>query len=678
MYNEGKVCECSPRAIYPFSSDVISSLKNLTEFKKKLFWKYMQGIIKEGLYIEPPLFQIVCDIFNLDLSKKYLRKDNSYKTNVTMRQISAAVYEELEKISFINSFDKFERCTQILKEIFNLNDDCYYTLLTLILEQEEPFKTLKKYTVGSSTLAWTLVEADDYIKRNEIYKELYKRGLLQYSSSEDRMKLSPNIREAVDLTEGNSAEDMSKFLLGEMSPSDLKLSDFQHINYDKVLRILKNSKNSKGINILFVGKVGCGKSSLAKLLAKKAGLSMYSVSSEKEDFQEAKREDRLADLYQKQFITQKLKNTCILFDEAEDVLNYGYGEFGNSSKGFMNKLLEETNTPVIWTTNNIKIVDPAFLRRMTYCIQFEELNEEQRLQIWQKVLKKENMKISKAKLTELSSSYDIYPSIISNAVKTVKLINGTEDDFEDIIESTASLVTQKRKIKETKSKKLKEYDLSLVNADKCLENFTDKIINSGKLNFSICMSGQPGTGKSLYARYLADKLGLKIILKKGSDLLSMWVGGTEQNIARAFQEAKDRKAMLVIDEIDSFLQDRNKADHSWEVTEVNELLCQMEDFEYPFVCTTNFADSLDAASLRRFTFKLHFNYMKPEQVKKALKHFFNIENDWTMNGLTPGDFANVKKQTDFLDIKDEKEIIKMLKKEVEIKKDKNITSSVGF
>lgn len=169
------------------------------------------------------------------------------------------------------------------------------------------------------------------------------------------------------------------------------------------------------------------------------------------------------------------------------------------------------------------------------------------------------------------------------------------------------------------------------------------------------------------------------MFKRASDLISKWVGETEQNIASAFAEAKAKKAMLIFDEADSFLQNRNNAQRSWEVTQVNEMLTWMESHEYPFVCTTNLLDSLDEASLRRFTFKVRYNFLSTEQVNHAIKHFFVIKDaKVNIKGLTAGDFATVKKKIDFLGIKDLYEITKMLNAEVKVKKSKELQNTVGF
>ena len=96
-----------------------------------------------------------------------------------------------------------------------------------------------------------------------------------------------------------------------------------------------------------------------------------------------------------------------------------------------------------------------------------------------------------------------------------------------------------------------------------------------------------------------------------------WVGGSEKNIAKAFSEAEKRGAILVLDEVDSFLQDRSGANMSWEVSQVNEMLTQMESFEGIFIATTNFMDTLDRASIRRFDMKVEFKPLDSTRLKQA-------------------------------------------------------------
>ena len=571
----------------------------------------------------------------------------------------------------------------MIKDIFKLDDDEYGIITYLIVKEingvfreltdslnsHDCFGVFCKHVLGLK-----------YTKRSKVLDSLFMKKL---TDSRRGNEINSEIINIFDDAGCTTSDKIINILLGKREKSTLTLKDYSHIKEerDKAINILSAAveKKQKGVNILLYGYVGTGKTEFAKLIANAAKIPIYAVKTEKENYEEANRSFRLVDLYSKQEMLSRTEKSCILFDEAEDVMNRGFSAFGNASKGYLNKILEETPVPVIWTTNNIFDVDPAFLRRMSYAIEFEKLSDETRLNIWNRVLKKNKFKVKKSKVEELNKTYDVSPSIISNAVRMTKLTSGSEDDFEGYIENITKIVRKKKNIKSPKSFDSSKYNIDLANTDLSIDNLTQKIKACGKLNFSICMYGEPGTGKSEYSRYLANCLGIEVIQKRASDLMSKWVGQTEQNIAEAFQEAKNKKAMLIFDEADSFLQNRANAGHSWEISQVNEMLTWMESHEYPFICTTNLLDTLDEASLRRFTFKIKFDFMNEKQANLAMKHFFNIDDaNLNIKGLTTGDFATVKKKADFLEITDKDELEKMLRDEVKLKQSKSLKNSVGF
>ena len=144
-------------------------------------------------------------------------------------------------------------------------------------------------------------------------------------------------------------------------------------------------------------------------------------------------------------------------------------------------------------------------------------------------------------------------------------------------------------------------------------------------------------------------------MRRASDLLSPWLGETEQQLARMFREARDQGALLLLDEADSFLRERTGATHGFEVTQVNEVLVQMEAFEGLFVASTNLLGSLDAAALRRFDLKIEFQALGVEQALALLRELVPGEVTGEMlrlararlaglDGLTPGDFAAVMRR----------------------------------
>ena len=162
--------------------------------------------------------------------------------------------------------------------------------------------------------------------------------------------------------------------------------------------------------------------------------------------------------------------------------------------------------------------------------------------------------------------------------------------------------------------------------------------------------------------------------------MSMWVGQTEQQIATAFAEARDEGSILVFDEADSLLADRQGATHSWEVSQVNEMLTWMESHPLPFACTTNFGENLDPATLRRFTFKIALDYLTPDQSQAAFHTYFALEAPpevGDLTTLTPGDFAVVRRKAEILGhLQDAKALAELLCAECEAKP--NHSRRMGF
>ena len=133
----------------------------------------------------------------------------------------------------------------------------------------------------------------------------------------------------------------------------------------------------------------------------------------------------------------------------------------------------------------------------------------------------------------------------------------------------------------------------------------------------------------------------------------MYVGGTEKRIAHAFELAEREGAVLLIDEADSFIGNRQNAQRNWEVSNVNQFLASLEQFNGIFVATTNLLDGVDEAAMRRFDFVVRFDFLDQDGVFLLLKDLAGAygitlpsENDLLamLNGmemLTPGDFAAI-------------------------------------
>jgi SpoVK/Ycf46/Vps4 family AAA+-type ATPase len=161
-------------------------------------------------------------------------------------------------------------------------------------------------------------------------------------------------------------------------------------------------------------------------------------------------------------------------------------------------------------------------------------------------------------------------------------------------------------------------------------------------------------------------------------------------MARMFEEAQSEGAVLLLDEADSFLRSRRMAERNYEVSEVNQMLQGMERFAGIFICTTNLFDDLDEAALRRFTFKIRFHPLRPEQrvrmfVNEALEGEAARLSDeqrqrlMQLDLLTPGDFAAVRRQVELLgEAFEPDEFLSQLESEHRVKPEARQRRGMGF
>ena len=519
--------------------------------------------------------------------------------------------------------------------------------------------------------------------------ELIEKGLLENRGRNGGRDITGMFYEVV-LDQCETPEAVKRVVLGKPQKASLTPDHFEHLqeDYNWLRNLLTNALAKKwhGVNILIYGKPGTGKTELAKTLCKEIGSSLYAVSGNLSE--ERNGIGRRSDLAAALCLLQGDQNSVLLMDEAEDVFgthrSFSFLGFsmsdsdssGSKSKLFFNKLLESNAVPVVWISNSVKNVDPSHLRRFSYALKMEAPDETVQSRIWDSSARRNKVKLPKGKIDNLVKSYDIAPAIINASLRTAAL-TGDHNAIEKTIDSLQTAMYGKSEKKATCSEH--EFLTDLLNCNTNLENLTQRIIKLKNVSFSLCLYGAPGTGKSAYARFLAEKLKMKVLHKRASELFDPFVGVTEQKIAAAFAEARRKKMLLIFDEADSFLRDRHYAQQNFEVAWVNEMLTQMESHPLPFVCTTNLMDDLDKASLRRFTFKVKYDFLTQKQIKSAFKHFFGTESMASLHDLThlsPGDFAVVAKKAKICGVDDHKELVVMLRQEQEVKDVKS--NSIGF
>ena len=534
---------------------------------------------------------------------------------------------------------------------------------------------------------------------------LRQLGLLDTGYADGRLELESFAQSLMQepLSRGEFVSSVAR----AMPASTLECHDFSYMKNDLDM-LLQFCKNAKSPSIFLYGKPGVGKNEIAALLAKELGRELWEIHNLKN----GKAEDRRYEQFVRAQAMLDKDSAMILLDECEDIFPTLYALFfeNKPSKNTLNKMLESVKIPSIFLSNSAAI-DPAFLRRFDIVLEIHAPPKEKKQAMIEKALKSQRIQLDSMIISQISES-SLSQGVLLSACKVAKTLakhklstQSPKERQKGIKDSLIQVLNEHLKLQgqptiATKAPQALPYNMSLINASVDMQSLCEKIKNvcgakdSNKLESSLDSSdsaqgirilayGMAGSGKSEFAKALAKELNKPIMLKRASDLLSMWLGGSEKNIAAAFREAEKRGAILVLDEVDSFLQDRSGAQRSWEVSQVNEMLTQMENFSGIFIATTNFMDTLDRASIRRFDMKVEFKPLDCARLKQAFSLYAKhlgisdyavfLESTSAKRALEKlenicfGDFALIARGAAFAPLESAQELLEKLQEEARLK-----------
>jgi len=426
---------------------------------------------------------------------------------------------------------------------------------------------------------------------------------------------------------------------------------------EECLNIMKDIIEKKEAkHILIHGTPGAGKTEFVKALVASSGRTAYSL---KMGDASQTRSARLVALSAAVRATEA-DGSILVVDECDNLLcTEGRAIFSSDTKPegkeWLNLFLDSIQIPTIWITNSIEGMHPSVKRRFAFAEHFTTLSIDNRLAMWANLCSEHGM----SEIGNEKACIDIIRRYLPPPAEMESALSVLEDmspelwvrRLETVLAAKFALISGRTEPQKPQTTTPESYEEKALNCDAPLKLVVRSVgaALKKKKPLALLFHGAPGTGKTELVKHIARSCDRELFVQRASDILSPYVGVAEQNIAKVFRTAEQKHCLLLLDEADSFFQDRKRARNTWEISQVNEFLTQMENFQGVVFACTNLIDTLDSATLRRFAWKVKFS--PPDQSQRQMlfsRWFPALPLDEAAagmlkaaEGVCPGDFKAV-------------------------------------
>jgi hypothetical protein len=316
----------------------------------------------------------------------------------------------------------------------------------------------------------------------------------------------------------------------------------------------------------------------------------------------------------------------------------------------------------LWLVNDVSSINESVLRRFAYSVKFERLGGTARLQIWRGQGVASGTKLlAENALTTLAKEYDVSPAIIAQAYdKTWEMEPSSKGEVHLWIKKQLGAHLELSGQKLALGKVPPQYMVEALSTNpprpevmadlKCWRARSLETSIARRVGLKLALYGAPGSGKTALANYLAEELDLAPERVRASDIISAYVGQSEINLASLFDRHDHPQGFIIMEGMESFSYNRDKARRSWELTFVNEFMAALERFSGLFIGVANRPGELDPAARRRLSreveitpldrlgkIKLFEAYLTPLSNKALTDE--EIERLADVRQLVPADFV---------------------------------------
>ena len=431
--------------------------------------------------------------------------------------------------------------------------------------------------------------------------------------------------------------------------------------------------------VLLYGPPGCGKTLLAKVIASESDANMYSINGpEIMNKYYGETEARLRDIFKE---AKDNSPSIIFIDEIDAIAPKREEAYGDVEKRVVGQLLalmdgltERGNVIVLGASNRPDSLDPALRRpgRFDREMEISVPNADGRLEILQ--IHTRGMPLAQdIDLKNLASDLhgytgaDIKSLCRESAIKSIrrylpeidleneripsKILQSMEIKLRDFYDAMLEVVPTAMREFYVERAKVWWKDVGGLNDEKktLMDNIVAAINEPNRFRKmgvkppkGVLLYGPPGCGKTLLARALAAECGGNMILVRGPEILSKWVGESEKAIRDIFRKAKASSPCVVIfDELDSLAKSKAKEESNHGETILSQLLTEMEDSGTSNIIVigiTNRPDLIDNSMLRAGRLDIVLFIQSPDEksrldIIKILTDNMPLANDINLNEI---------------------------------------------